>query len=404
MKILILILNKKFIINFFEKHFSERNTYKKHEIKLLAIEEICTLIFEKLKKRAIKFLGKEVKNAIITVPANFNITKRQIIQDSAKIAGLNVKKFIIESTAVAISYFYEKNIENEKKILFLNLGADFLSISIVLVKNNFFKVLATHGKNRFGGEDFDDILMLNKAFDSAFLKTPKYLNKLKNLCEEAKIKLSNSNEAIIEFKDFGKYSNYLNPEKFERYLFEQNCHIFELITTKIKELIKYANMNENNIDNIVLSGGSVYIQKIQEIISEFFGKKQIEICPNNSEAACMGGAIYSAYISNVKNEKISNIKIIDAIPFRLIAQSGFKEFGDVYELVPKYGNLPINNKKIIFNIENQYGGKTDLIILEEIKKYSDKEGYVKKELLCKITLKSEPKDGKKVEVNFNIDG
>lgn len=195
-------------------------TYKKHEIKLLAIEEICALIFEKLKKRAIKFLGKEVKNAIITVPANFNITKRQIIQDSAKIAGLNVKKFIIESTAVAISYFYEKNIENEKKILFLNLGADFLSISIVLIKNNFFKVLATHGKNRFGGEDFDDILMLNKAFDSAFLKTPKYLNKLKNLCEEAKIKLSNSNEAIIEFKDFGKYSNYLNPEKFERYLFE----------------------------------------------------------------------------------------------------------------------------------------------------------------------------------------
>ena len=376
-------------------------SYHKHKKQEYKIEELLALIFEKIKNRAHKSLGKEVKDIIITIPSHFNNIQKKIIRDSATIAGLNIIRFLDESIAVGLSYCYERQFENEKKILIYNLGYSFLSISIISIKNGVFKVLSTSGKT-YGGQDFDKEIINKYLPKYYFLQSPKGLSKFINLCEQAKIQLSSSKKVFIEFNDFENYEDI--KEELKREEFEEMCN-FDKYIYQIEKIIKNAHMDKNDIDLILLSGGSVNIPIIKEKISKIYVGKQIEICPNNKEAAVIGTSIYSAYLSNITNEKIKNFNPI--IPFKLANSS--ENNHDIKDINQKNDNiyelyiLPSNNK-IIFDTSKENQKSLNLSIDNEIKVHIviEQKSYY----LCKLSFDhifTNPNKEKEIEVIFSYD-
>ena len=393
-------INSTYINNFSNNRIKyEIITYHKHQKIIYVIEELISLIFEKIKKRVKKYIGKEIKNIIITIPAQFDFTQKQILKDSAAIAGLNIVRFITESTAVGISYFFEKNFENEKKVMIFNLGADFLSISVFVVKNGEFKVVAEGGKNRYGGQDFEDAIMKYFIEKYPFLKNVHNLNKFRKLCEKAKIELSKSNDVDIQFHDIENFDDI--KEHFTREDFENICN-FDIIKRQIEIVLIKAHMSTKDIDQIVLSGGSVNIRKIQKIISEYFDGKPIEVCPNNEEAAIIGTTIYSAYLTKQENEKIKNNNL--SLPL-LITNKKIKDVNEITKDKYEFNILP-SNKKIIFDTANETETSLTLFIsdLIDINIINDD----KYEFLCKVSFdflshNKSQKDKTEIEVIFNTD-
>ena len=371
-------------------------SYHKHEKQEYKIEELLALIFEKIKNRANKSLGKEIKDIIITIPSHFNNIQKKIIRDSATIAGFNIIRFLDESIAVGLSYCYERQFEKEKKILIYNLGHSFLSISIISIKNGVFKVLSTSGKT-YGGQDFDIEIMKKYLDKYYFLRSPKGLSKFMNLCEQSKIQLSNSKKVFIEFNSFENYEDI--KEELKREEFEEMCN-FDKYIYQIEKIIKNAHMDKNDIDLILLSGGSVNIPIIKEKISKIYVGKQIEICPNNKEAAVIGTSIYSAYLSNKSNEKIKNFNPI--IPFKLANSSeghNNQKNDNIYELYI----LPSNNK-IIFDTSKENQKSLNISIDNEIKVHIviEQESYY----LCKLSfnhISTNQNKEKEIEVIFSFD-
>ena len=374
-------------------------TYHKHKKIYYSIKELISLIFEKIKKRANKYLGKEIKNIIITIPAQFDDIQKQILKDSATIAGLNIIRFISESTAVGISYFLKKKIENEKKVMIFNLGADFLCISVLLMKKGDLKVIATWGKNRYGGQDFEDEIIKYFIEKYPFLKNLHNLNKFRKLCEKAKIDLSSSEETDIQFNGIENFDDI--KEHFIREDFEKICN-FEIIKRQIEIVLIKSHMNTKDIDEIILSGGSVNIPKIQKIISEYFDGKPIEICPNNEEAAIIGTTIYSAYLSKQEDEIIKNNNL--NIPFLLVDKK-IKDINDIAKDKYEFKILS-TNQKINFDTSKETQSTLSLFINDiiEVKIINGDEW----EFLCKIsfdflTHNKTQEDKTEIEVIFNID-
>ena len=283
-------------------------------------EEISAKVLVTMKEIAEEFLNRKVKDVVITCPAYFNDLQRKATQMAGKIAGLNVLRIINEPTAAAIAYAYNRKINNDQNILIFDLGGGTFDVSIVNIDGDLYEVKSNCGDMHLGGDDFDNSLvdyclkeLKNKGYD--FYNNTKMKTKLKIECEKAKIFLTSLEDTSISLEDIDQ------EIKISRAEFEEICKdLFNKCIPILDNAIKDAELNKENINEIILVGGSSRIPKIQEIIKEYFGKNPLKDI-NPDEVVSMGAAIQGLIVNpdtkQIDGTGIDKMVIMDIIPLSL---------------------------------------------------------------------------------------
>ena len=327
--------------------------YQKQEKKFFA-EEISAMVLQKLKQTASDFLGKEVKDAIITVPAYFNDSQRQATKDAGTISGLNVLRIINEPTAAAIAYGLDKKYKDEKNVLIFDLGGGTFDVSLLTLEDGLFEVKATNGNTHLGGEDFDNRLVEYCASEfrrktSIDIKTnAKALRRVRASCEKAKRALSAATQATVDIDALmdGEDLNVV----ITRSKFEDLCmDLFKKCMPPLESVLRDSKMSKSQINDVVLVGGSTRIPKIQQMVQEFFNGKEPNKSINPDEAVAYGAAVQAAIITNVKDENIEKLILLDVTPLSL----GIETVGGVMTvLIPRNSTIPTKKTQIFSTYED----------------------------------------------------
>ena len=295
----------------------------KDEQKQFHPEEISSMILIKMKETAESYIGEEVKDAVITVPAYFNDSQRQATKDAGSISGLNVLRIINEPTAAAIAYGLDNN-PKEKNVLIFDLGGGTFDVSLLNIDDGIFEVKATAGDTHLGGEDFDNILL--QHFLVEFKRKHKHdlsdnkraSRRLRTACEKAKRTLSSGSTASIEIDSLFEGIDFFSS--ISRAKFENLCMpLFQKCIEPVTRVLKDSGVSKNNVDDIVLVGGSTRIPKIQELLSNFFNGKELSKKINPDEAVAYGASVQAAILSNSTSgsEKADEILLLDVAPLSL---------------------------------------------------------------------------------------
>ncbi|KAL8106018.1 hypothetical protein AgCh_029720 [Apium graveolens] len=271
--------------------------------KLFSPEELSSMVLIKMKEIAEEYLGKVIKNAVITVPAHFIDSQRQATKDAAKIAGLDVLRILVEPTAAAIAYGLDQTLSSnstvQKIVLIFDLGGGTFDVSILRIRKDNIEVLATAGNTHLGGEDFDNRLLTH------FVKEFKRKHK-KDICDNAK----SLRRALYEGMDF---SAKITRARFE----DINMDLFRSCVESVKKCMEDADMDKNRVHDVVLVGGSTRIPKVQQLLQEFFDGKQLCKNINPDEAVAYGAAVQAAILSGEDNQMIKNLMLLDVTPLSL---------------------------------------------------------------------------------------
>ena len=312
------------------------------ETKTFAPEEVSAMILVKMKEIAEAYLGEEVKDAVITVPAYFNDSQRQATKDAGTIAGLNVLRIINEPTAAAIAYGLDKKSSVERNILIFDCGGGTFDVSILNIDDNIFEVKATAGDTHLGGEDFDTRLMnhfaeeFKRKYKKDIMESKRAVRRLRTACEQAKRTLSSATVATIEIDslhDGQDFSTTITRAKFEN-LCED---LFRLTMAPVEQVLRDSKLAKNNIDEVVLVGGSTRIPKIQQLLTDFFGGKELCKSINPDECVAYGAAVQAAILTGSKDEKITDMLLLDVCPLSL----GLETAGGVMtKLIPRNTTIP----------------------------------------------------------------
>lgn len=283
-----------------------------------APEEVSAMILQKMKSTAEIFLGKDIKNAVVTVPAYFNDAQRQATKDAGTISGLKVERIINEPTAAAIAYGMDKT-GGESNVLVFDLGGGTFDVTLLTIDNGVFEVLATNGDTHLGGEDFDQrvmqyfIKMMKKKSDVDISGDKRALQKLRKEVERVKRALSSQQQARLEIEDLADgfdLSETLTRARFE----ELNTDLFKKTMGPVARVMEDADLSKSEIDEIVLVGGSTRIPKVQALISEYFGGKEPSKGINPDEAVAYGAAVQGGILSGEGGDATSEILLLDVTP------------------------------------------------------------------------------------------
>jgi heat shock protein 1/8 len=293
----------------------------KGETKRMYPEEVSAAVLTKMKETAESFIGQEVKDAVITVPAYFNDAQRNSTKDAGRIAGLNVLRIINEPTAAAMAYGMEKS-EGEKNILVFDLGGGTFDVSILNIDDGVFMVESTSGDTHLGGEDFDNLLVghFSQEFKRKFKKdlttSKRALRKLRTECEKAKRTLSSATVAHLNIESL--YEGLDFNTSITRAKFEDLCGaLFRDCLKPVEKALIDAKLDKSQIDEVVLVGGSTRIPKVQKLLSDFFNGKNLCQSVNPDEAVAYGAAVQAAILSGVQHESIDDKILIDVAPLSL---------------------------------------------------------------------------------------
>jgi len=298
-------------------------TYQ-NELKTFSPEEISSMILVKMKEIAEAYIGEEVTDAVITVPAYFNDEQRSATKDAGRIAGLNVLRIINEPTAAAIAYGLDKRDDKEKQVLIFDLGGGTFDVSLLSIDDGIFEVRATSGDTHLGGSDFDSLLV--KHFMDEFKRKNKVdlsenkraVRRLRTACERAKRGLSSSSTASVELESLHEGIDFFS--QVSRARFESLCmNLFTNCLNPVSKVLQDAGVSKGQVDEIVLVGGSTRIPKIQELLSSYFNGKELNKGINPDEAVAYGASVQAAILSGATSgsEDVDEILLLDVTPLSL---------------------------------------------------------------------------------------
>jgi len=314
----------------------------------LTAEEVSAMVLVKMKETAESYLNEKVTHAVVTVPAYFNDAQRQATKDAGVIAGLNVLRIVNEPTAAAIAYGLDrKHSEGERQIIVYDLGGGTFDVSLLSIEDGVFEVLATAGDTHLGGEDFDNrvidhfVKVWKRKNDGEDITTNlRTMGKLKREVERAKRALSSQASVRLDIESFfnGKdLAETLTRAKFE----ELNIDLFRKTMRPVEQVLKDAKVKKEAVDDIVLVGGSTRIPKVQELLKEFFGGKELAKGINPDEAVAYGAAVQAGILSG--EAMGDDVVLLDVCPLTL----GIETTGGVFtKIIPRNTAIPTKKSQI----------------------------------------------------------
>jgi molecular chaperone DnaK len=309
-------------------------------------QEISAMVLQKMKKTAEDYLGHEVKEAVVTVPAYFNDAQRQATKEAGEIAGLKVSRIINEPTAAALAYGLDKS-GADKKIAVYDLGGGTFDISILEIGDGVFEVLSTNGDTHLGGDDFDQVIIdwlaeeFNKEENMDLRKDPMALQRLKEAAEKAKIELSSSTQTEINLPYVTATAS--GPKHLVRTItrasFEKLADsLIKRSMAPVSKALKDADLKTSDIDEVILVGGSTRMPRIQEEVKKFFGKEPHKGV-NPDEVVAIGAAIQGGVLTG----EVKDVLLLDVTPLSL----GIETMGNVMtKLIESNTTIPTKKSQV----------------------------------------------------------
>uniref|UniRef100_H3G9G6 Heat shock protein 70 n=1 Tax=Phytophthora ramorum TaxID=164328 RepID=H3G9G6_PHYRM len=305
-------------------------------------EEISSMVLVKMREIAEAYIGKQVKNAVVTVPAYFNDSQRQATKDAGVIAGLNVLRIINEPTAAAIAYGLDKK-GGEHNVLIFDLGGGTFDVSLLTIEDGIFEVKATAGDTHLGGEDFDNRLVeffvqeFKRKHRKDMTVNSRALRRLRTACERAKRTLSMSAQAYIEIDSLLDGVDFNST--ITRARFEDLCgEFFRKTMDPVAQVLRDSKLSKSQVNEVVLVGGSTRIPKVQQLLIDFFNGKKLFKSINPDEAIAYGATVQAAILSgHDSSSKLQDLLLLDVAPLSL----GLETAGGVMtKLIPRNTTVP----------------------------------------------------------------
>ncbi|XP_063696733.1 heat shock 70 kDa protein II-like [Culicoides brevitarsis] len=380
-----------------DDHTKIRVQYKK-ETKTLYPEEISAAVLDKMRVTAEAALGTKIKDVVITIPAYFNNSQREATKIAADIAGLNVVRMINEPTAAALAYGTQFAGRGRKNVLIFDFGGGTFDVTIVTIKGKDYKVRTITGDTHLGGEDFDTLMVkhfveeFKRKFGQDISKDKGLLRHLRTQCEQAKRILSSQTQTKVQ----------LAGTKLEgditRARFEDLCHdLFEKSIKLVEKALKDSEMSKEEVDDVVLVGGSSRIPKIQEMLQDFFNGKELNKSINPDECVAYGAAVQASLLQENQAEQFKGLTLCDVCPLSL----GVELInGQMKVYIPRGSTVPAKHFETLQAAKAET--KSIVVKIYEGERYMCEENNFLGEVEL-TNIRSGAEGGGKIDITFEVD-